>query len=175
MNILKLKKLALGLVAVSAITVAAPTFAEGFYIGAGVSQAFVDEDGFDEDDTGGKIFGGYNFNDYFGIEGSYFDLGDISDSGSSAAIDGVSLAVIGKVPVSTNFSIFGKVGGHEWDADTAGGVAGQVSSNSGNDVFYGVGLDYSINQVISLRGEVERYEVDDLDVDVATLGISFNF
>jgi len=174
MNTLNIKKLTLGLVAVSAITLSAPTFAEGFYIGAGVSQAFVDESGFDEDDTGGKIFGGYNFNDYFGIEGSYYDFGDISDGNNSAAIDGVSLAIVGKVPVSTNFSIFGKVGGHEWDAETTGSSA-QVSSNSGTDVFYGVGLEYSINQLVSLRGEVERYEVDDLDVDVATLGISFNF
>ena len=67
-NTFKIKKLALGLVAVSAVALSAPTFAQGFYIGAGVSQAFIDENGFDEDDTGGKIFGGYNFNDYFAID-----------------------------------------------------------------------------------------------------------
>ena len=175
MNTFKIKKLALGLVAVSAVALSAPTFAQGFYIGAGVSQAFIDENGFDEDDTGGKIFGGYNFNDYFAIEGAYFDLGDISDGNNSAEIDGVSLAVVGKVPVSNSFSVFGKVGGHEWDADTTGGISGQASSSGDSDAFYGIGAEYRINQSISLRGEIERYEVEDIDVDVATVGISFHF
>ncbi len=170
-----LTKLAIGLAAVMAVTISTPTFAEGFYIGAGISQSFIDKNGFDEDDTSGKVFGGYSFNDYLAIEGAYYDFGDISDGNNSAEIDGISLAVVGKLPVSNRFTLFGKVGGHDWDADTTGAVSGQISSDSDTDAFYGLGVEYSISQSISLRGELERYEVEDLDVDVATIGISFNF
>ncbi|MBX2867591.1 MAG: outer membrane beta-barrel protein [Acidiferrobacterales bacterium] len=169
------KQVVISLAAISAVAITVPTIAEGFYIGAGVSQAFIDERGFDEDDTGSKLFGGYQLNDYLAIEGAYYDFGDINDGSSSTEIDGLSAAIVGKLPVSNHIALFGKVGGHEWDADVTGAASGQISSDSDSDAFYGLGVEYNISQSISLRAEVERYEVEDLDVDVATVGLSFNF
>jgi OmpA-OmpF porin, OOP family len=50
----------------------------GFYVGAGIGQASIERDDsdFDADDTGFKVFGGYNFNQYFALEATYLDGGE---------------------------------------------------------------------------------------------------
>ena len=149
--------------------------ADGWYAGASISQAAVDERGIDDDDTGGKIYGGYRFNDYFAVEGNYYDFGDNADGRNELGIDGVGLAAIGSIPLSDQFSIFGKVGIHSWDADISGPIAGRFSDDSDEDVFYGIGLEYEFNQHWNIRGELERYEVDDFDLDVASVGITYLF
>src|SRR6478736_8540380 len=39
----------------------------GFYAGAGVGQSNVNEGAYDDNDTGFSVFGGYQFNRYFGL------------------------------------------------------------------------------------------------------------
>lgn len=148
---------------------------ENWYIGGSVSQAYVDETGIDDDDTGFNIFGGYRFNEYFAIEAAYYDFGDMSDNGNKFSIDGGSLGVIGSIPVAKRFSLFGKVGIHAWDADVSGAIAGEFSDTTDTDVFYGVGAEYQLSGPWSIRGDFTRYEVDDFDVDVASLGLSYHF
>ena len=147
----------------------------GFYLGGAISQAYVDETGIDDDDTGGKIYGGYKFNDFFAIEANYYDFGEIEDATSELELDGFGIAAVGIIPVSENISLFGKVGIHEWDADAVGSAAALAGDDDGNDAFYGIGIEYDFSERWSVRGEIERYEVEDLDVDVASIGISFRF
>ena len=54
----------------------------GFYVGAGVGQSKIEADdiNFDEDDTGFKVFGGYQFNKYFAVELAYIDGGNADKS-----------------------------------------------------------------------------------------------
>ncbi len=171
-----LKNSLVGLVALVSSGAAIQTFAQGnWYLGGAVSQSTVDERSLDEDDTAGKIYAGYKFNSFVGIEGSYYDFGEISNNSSQLEIDGFSLAVVGSIPLTSNFSLFGKVGAHDWDADATGSIASQLISDSDTDAFYGVGVNYDINSNWSVRGEVERYEVEDLDIDVISLGVSFGF
>ena len=178
----KIKSTAVGIIALLLAVVTMQSHAESNgYVGFRISQAIVDESGIDGDDTGAKFFGGYKFNDYFAIEGGYYDFGDIIDSGSLTnpssrlEIEGVSLAAVGFIPASDNVSWFGKIGIHYWDADTVGSISTPLSTNSDTDTFYGVGLDYVINDRWSLRGEIERYEVEDLDLNVGSVGVSFKF
>ena len=123
----------------------------------------------------GAKYGGYRLNNNFDIEGSYYDFGEMSNGGNSLDIDGLSLGVVGSVPLSDTFSVFAKVGAHFWDADISGPIVGQFSDDSDTDLFYGVGVDYALNDQWSIRGEIERYEVDKFDLDVASVGITFNF
>ena len=148
---------------------------DNWYIGGSINQAFVDEAGIDDDDTGFKVFGGYRFSDYFAIEASYYDLGDVSEGDNSFSVDGGSLRVMGSIPVSRDFSLFGKVGMHAWNADVGGAIAGRFSDDSDTDVFYGVGAEYRLTGPWSVRGELERYEVDDFDVDQVSVGVAFHF
>ena len=41
---------------------------DNWYVGGSINQAFVDEAGINDDDTGFKVFGGYRFSDYFAID-----------------------------------------------------------------------------------------------------------
>jgi OOP family OmpA-OmpF porin len=176
MNRLKYKNALSALIALAAATTVTQSFAAGdWYIGGTISQAYVDERGLDYDDTGGKIYGGYRLNNNFAIEGSYYDFGEMSNGGNSLDIDGLSLGVVGSVPLSDTFSVFAKVGAHFWDADISGPIVGQFSDDSDTDLFYGVGVDYALNDQWSIRGEIERYEVDKFDLDVASVGITLNF
>jgi OOP family OmpA-OmpF porin len=170
------KNALVGLVALASSGLAAQSHAEGnWYVGGSVSQAFVDERGLDEDDTGAKIFGGYKFNDYVAIEGGYYDFGEIGNSSSELEIDGISLAVVGSVPVSSKISLLGKVGVHDWDADVTGSASSAVNTDSDTDAFYGIGAEYALTDSLKIRAELERYEVEDLDVDLVSVGISFSF
>lgn len=146
-----------------------------WYAGGAALQAFVDERGFDEDDTGGKVFGGYKFNQYIAIEGSYYDFSKIGDRSNQLEIDGISLAALGSIDVLPKLSLFGKIGVHEWDADASGTIVSQLNTDDGTDAFFGLGVDYAINDNWEIRGEIEQYEVDDLDVNVASIGFSFVF
>lgn len=172
------KNLLIGLAALSTVALSAPAQADGqWFIGGSVAQSYVDENGLDDDDTGGKIFGGYQFNKHFSIEGSYYDFGEATQGSNGLELDGFGLAAVGTIPVSAKFSLFGKVGIHDWDADTLGSTNTLISRSSDTDAFYGVGVGvgYSLTDSLSLRGELERYEIDDLDVDVVSVGISFSF
>lgn len=171
-----LKNVLASVVAISTLSTITPAFADdNFYLGVGVTQAFVDERGLDEDDTGGKVFGGYKFSDYLSIEGAYYDFGEIEDFVNQLEVDGVSLAVVGSLPVNQKISVFGKVGAHDWDAEVRGAFSNQSFNDSDTDAFYGLGVQYDFTNNITVRAEVERYEVEDIDFDTATIGIQFNF
>ncbi len=170
------KNTLIGLVALVSAGLASQSSADGnWYVGGALSQAFVDQQGIDDDDTGGKFFGGYKYNGYIAVEGAYYNFGDISNGASQLEIDGLSLAVVGLISVSEKISVFGKVGAHEWDVNNNGAIASQLNSNGDTDAFYGLGVDYAINESWRIRGELKRYEVQELDYDVASTALSYNF
>src|SRR3546814_14040435 len=49
----------------------------GFYLGAGAGQSFVDETGYDDEDTASSAFGGYQFNQWFGLAAGSADPGQL--------------------------------------------------------------------------------------------------
>lgn len=72
-----------------------------WYIGAGYGMSDIDTGvsgltgtaSLDEDSSGFKIFGGFKFNEYFGLEIAYVDLGEAElkgNNGDTFAIDGVA-------------------------------------------------------------------------------------
>lgn len=167
--------LAIGVSVALVAAVSASKARADWYVGAAVSQAYVNESGLDENDTGGKIFGGYRFNKYLAAEAEYYDFGDQEDGINSFSVNGYGLGVVGSVPVSDSFSVFAKGGLHYWDLDVKGPIAAQFSDDSDSDPYYGVGVDYSINDRWGIRGEYTRYEVDNFDVDVASVGVVLSF
>lgn len=127
-------------------------------------------------DSGFKVFGGYQFDPYFGVEGGYADLGKFSYdySGTTSAtshykVHAWSLAATGTAPLGQGFSMFGKLGvalTHAADSlDDSGGLlagssrAALLGSGSHNrtSAMWGAGLEYAFNRTYSLRGEYEDY------------------
>lgn len=185
----------------------------GWYIGAniGQSRAKIDNsqitrnllgEGFavtslsnDDRTTGYKLFGGYQFNKYFALEGGYFDLGTFGFSAAtlppgtlngSARIKGLNLDAVGFLPFTQSFSAFGRVGldyAQARDSFTGTGFVNVLNANpSTRNTYYkfGVGLQYALTQSFALRAEVERYRVNDAignkgDIDLVSLGLVYSF
>lgn len=169
--------LSLSLYAVSGLAADAGT---GWYGGGGVGVSTVKDDatgnGYainrDTSDTGYRIFGGYRFTPHLGVEGSYLDLGkekfdwryNPSESGAGTiAARAFSLAVVGRLPVGSGFSLLGKLGianlrakyRESWSQQ---GYSETISLNRSKTVAtYGVGAEYAIDERLSVRAEYEAF------------------
>ncbi|QNP41890.1 outer membrane beta-barrel protein [Lysobacter solisilvae (ex Woo and Kim 2020)] len=150
---------------------------KGFYAGAGVGQSFVDEGAYDDEDTAFSVFGGYQFNRYFGLEAGYADFGKIEPDVTGPALEGDTayFTAVGTLPITDKFAAYAKAGLHRWNVDTSlpGLVGGD--DDSGTDPTYGVGLQYRFTDKVALRGEYSRFEIEDADADLAQLQVRFDF
>lgn len=146
----------------------------------------------DDNDLGWKLFAGYNFNQYFGVELGYVDLGEAEadvtitaptavTANIDAEADGFTFAGIARYPVNEKFDVFGKVGAFVWDVEgtasvTSGATTAALNAeDDGTDIMFGFGAEYEIRNNIGVRIEWERYEVDSEDADLFSLGLEYDF
>jgi len=150
----------------------------------------------DNRDTGYKIFGGYQFNRNFALEGGYFDLGkfgfkantvttvpppSLGTLSGTVKFKGLNLDAVGILPISEKFSAFGRVG--LIYAETRDSFTGSVNVNPSKrdtNYKYGLGLQYDFTQSLGMRVEAERYRVNDAvgnkgDVDLYSVGLVYRF
>ncbi|MGM0914462.1 MAG: outer membrane beta-barrel protein [Pseudomonadota bacterium] len=183
---------------------------EGPYVGAGLGYSETDFDieryyeeergvpnvSADESDTGYKLFVGYQFNPNFAIEAGYVDFGDfeansrvvvegIPVTGSAKlSVDGFTAALVGKLPIQSGFSVFGKLGMIAWDADLDENVQALGLSQTdtfgedGTDPYYGIGAEYEVERIL-MRAEFERYDIsdsgEDFEIDLISASIGYRF
>lgn len=209
------RPLALLLLAAAAAmgSAAAVAASPGWYLGGniGMSRAEIDEDrireslqaeGFaitsfsdDDRDLGYKLFGGYQFNRYFALEGGYFDLGSFDFETTTAPpgslegdieISGLNLDVVGSLPISNRLDVFGRGGVTQEQAKVRFSGTGAVdvtdprSKQSATNYKFGLGLEFAVTERVGLRAEAERYRIDDAvgndgDVDLYSLGLVYRF
>ena len=204
----------LGLVALAAIASPSAVAADpGWYAGANVGQSRAKIDdaritstllgaGFtattivdDDRDTGYKLFGGYQFNRNFAVEGGYFNLGKFGFTATTVPagtlngdikLQGLNLDAVGILPITDRFSAFGRAGlayAQTRDSFTRTGAVTVANPNPrSNDTNYklGVGLEYALTDALGLRAEAERYRINDAvgnkgDVDLFSVGLVFRF
>lgn len=184
----------LGLTALAALALMAATAAQadtqpGFYAGAGIGSTKVGDDisGVDDSDTGFKIFGGYAFNKNLAVELGYFDLGEasgsfsdpfIGDASFDVGVSGLNASVVGRVPVSETFSLFGKLGFASYDLDghvTIFGLGSASDSQSETDLTYGIGAALSLGPQWEVRAEYEAIDVDNGDANMLSVGAMYRF
>ena len=147
----------------------------GFYAGAGIGQSMIDEGVLDEEETGFQVYGGYQLHPNWGFELGYTDFGKAKYGGvASLEADTVSLVAVGTLPFTDKFSGYAKAGVHSWDADAWAADIGRFSDD-GTDPTYGLGLQYRFTDTFALRGEYSRFEMDDVDVDLAQVQVRFDF
>ena len=177
----------LGLSALAALGLMAATAAQadtqpGFYAGAGIGSTTIGDDdlddtGFDDSDTGFKVFGGYTFNQNFGVEVSYFDFGEGSaeagNSSVSVGVTGLAASAVGRLPINDMFAVFGKLGFASYDVDldfsNVPGFGNGHLSDSDSDMIYGVGGALSFGGNFEARLE---YEALNIDGDASMISIS---
>jgi len=161
-------------------------------LGSGLALTSLSDDG---RDGAGKIFVGYRFRRNFALEAGYFNLGQFgfaATTNPAGALNGtikaqgLNLDAVGFVPLGDYFSLFGRVGLQYAQAKDSfsgtGAVAVSNPSPSKSAVGYkaGLGAQYDFTDSVGLRGEWERYRIDDAvgnvgDVDMLSFGVVFNF
>lgn len=161
----------------------------GFYLGAGVGQGTLDFDdtdftiaGVDDSDTAVKVYAGYTFNEFISLEAAYFDAGQPTEQIDSVTLQfdlsAVNVSVIGHLPLTESFELFGKAGlaSYDYDAETrVNGVLVGTGDDNDQDVSYGFGAAYRFAGPFEIRGEYEFIEIDTGSYDVVSLSGVFNF
>ncbi len=129
------------------------------YAGIGIGDSDLDRNGFD-DETGQKIFGGYQVNKFFAVEIAFIDLGDFKSGASRVSEDGVQGCAVGMINFGEAFRLFGK---------------GGIFRDGGTDVTYGFGFEWG--RKFGVRVEWERFTDIAGSDDVEMLSVSgmFNF
>lgn len=180
----KTVKLCIALLSLSALTGIAYAAKPGFYVGAGLGASRLDTPNqflFNISQTGGKtsrqlgglggrIFGGYNFNEYFGVETGYARYaqstykanlqGNSTNSSIKYSLGALDVVGKGYLPLSNSgFNLYGLAGLARVSSQTQyknqGGVPlaqGIVTPRTGTHTYskvrpvYGVGVSYDIPQ-----------------------------
>lgn len=147
----------------------------------------------DESGTAFKLFGGYQFNPNWALEGGYFNLGKFGYTSSTVPagtlhgqikLQGLNLDVVGTLPLSDRFSLIGRAGLQYADARDSFTGTGAVQvlspnpSKRGTNYKLGVGLQYEVNPSFIVRGEAERYRINDAvgnrgDINVFSVTLVF--
>ncbi len=168
------------------ILAATPAVADddtGLYIGGSLNRLSADfEDindvSFDDSDNalGAKI--GYMFNNRFGLEAGYLDLGNYSADGPRQGIDinidadGFYGAGVLNVELSDRWDLYGKLGAFVVDSDT------DLTDfeESSTELFGAVGVQYDVGPV-DLFGEFSKIDTDveGLTIDIITFGLNYHF
>jgi opacity protein-like surface antigen len=86
--------------------------------------------------------------------------------------DGISLSAVGFLPVGP-VDLFARVGAIDWSADISSPGLGS-GSDDGTDLTYGVGAQFRVWS-LSVRAEYEMFDVDDADVDMISVGVTWTF
>ena len=137
------------------------------YVGASLGSADANASGVSGDDTSWKIMGGYLFTQHLGIEGSYRDLGSAEQTLLTTTVgwDASSMDVfgVGFLPVGEKIDLFAKAGFArlEVDAYVSDPLLGTIStSDTGNELALGAGVDFKIGEKFSFRAEYETFDMD---------------
>src|SRR4051812_14220293 len=182
---------------VTPVVAAPPT--TGFYVGAGGGQSRYSIDfasqvrgaydgsafvvtgaGMDRtQDTGYRVFGGYQFSPYVAIEGGWQDLGSVDGNyglrnahgdtfarNAEWSLSGFSATLVGMYPFAERFAAIGKVGAFfsrlQFSERTTTSTGAQTTFNGpdDNDVrfVWGVGGSYQLTDRLRLRIDWDRIQ-----------------
>lgn len=160
---------AAALLAASAASFAAE--APSFYAGAAGTSTEID--GFDRE-SGYGAFLGYKFNQSIAIEAGYYRVAD-SEYGSGplradVSVDQADLSVIGTLPLSNGFDLYGRLGVARLEAKAD--VAGYRGKEHDTNALYGLGLGYAFTPVVHGRLEVQKPASDATKI---VAGVAFSF
>jgi len=116
-------------ISIGACLLAASTYAsaatpekEGWYLGAGIGYSHNKVENLDffgdrdqkNSATGLKLYGGYQFDNIWAVEFEYVDFGKYTNKSTtdefSISSSGIGVSGVGNLPLSDEFSVFGKLG-----------------------------------------------------------------
>lgn len=150
----------------------------GFSVGAQISYGDVDTDDpdLDGDDVlyGFRVYYDYDFGQFVVGAGLQYDFTDIGLDGVADVEEVFRAGVRGGVDLDRNW-LYGTVGYAFADTD-----AGTVDVGDSDGFFIGAGYEVFVTEAITAGAEVlyhefSDFDVDGLDADVTTVGLSLNY
>jgi OmpA-OmpF porin, OOP family len=153
----------------------------------------------DKRDITFRVFGGYQLNRYFAIEGGYADLGKFDVRSTTVPTGtfeqttkttGFDVSAVAILPLRERLNLFARVGAFlsERKTDYVASGAVEILQNLSNEkqrqtkVVYGAGVSYDLSQRIALRAEWARHEgfgnallTGSRNVDAYSVGIAYRF
>jgi hypothetical protein len=162
----------------------------GIYIGAGIGQSNVRNDGyysnsyygFDQRDTAWQLTVGARPIAPVGVEYDYINFGSPNGSYGSFYTSGDSnttasaLFAVGYVPIPAPVDVYGKIGLARLQSNTTvfGASAPYHAGFTNSDLAYGVGAQVKFSN-IAVRAEYERISDSSGDPDLLAVGVTWTF
>ncbi|MBK8454743.1 MAG: porin family protein [Thiofilum sp.] len=154
----------------------------GFYAGASMGKQTGDVadtcDANEWDCYAWKLYGGYKFNQTFGVEGNYYHLLDeeVEAQGktpsSSHKTTGYSVAATASMPVMEKAEVFGKLGMFSTETEVQSNSVTTTTDDKG--ALFGVGAGYKFTNNLGIRGEYEHFKGDNTSNGLLTGGVTFS-
>ncbi|GIU30787.1 membrane protein [Shewanella hafniensis] len=142
----------------------------GFYVGGALNKVTLDGDDVTDSRSGTGLgaYGGYNFNEWFGLEANLFATGDLGDKDIDVSAGALSFTPKFTAQINDIFSAYAKVG-----------IASMAIVLDGNGIdedltgfgwTYGVGVNAAVTEHLNIR---VSYDVTTgkLDADDNYLGL----
>ena len=181
------QKVWIALITAAAIT---PVAAQAqFYVGANVGRSMnklslEDVNSVKDNATAAKLYGGYQFDANFGIEGGYADMGrpefNVDGETSSGKLHSLYFAAAATMPLSDSFSLVGKIGFAKHRATLL--AAGQFDRNLHKTApMFGLGATYVITPCVMAVVEYDNFgKVYDVNAgnqktSAVSVGLRFKF
>jgi OOP family OmpA-OmpF porin len=176
-----------------AVAAAPGAFAQdaGFSLGGSLGQATLKEwcdtsgapAGFvlvacDDKDSAWKLFGGYSFNRYFGLEATYINWGEATGTVGgpqhiSAEQTSMGIAAVGSLPLGPQFSVFGKAGFLVTEQEVRSSTSSTTTEGEETEFHFGLGARFRFTPGWAARAEWER--TDKLKVEMLSIGVEYRF
>ncbi|MEL4294412.1 porin family protein [Shewanella xiamenensis] len=183
-----MKKLSLVAGSLLAVLVAGQAVAAadttGFYVGGALNRVTVDvlDDG--ETGTGFGVYGGYNFNEWFGLEANLFATGDLGDKDVDISAGALTFTPKFTMQINDMFSAYAKVGVASMAMNIDG--FGFDEDFTGYGWTYGVGINAAVTEHLNVRlsydvtsGDLDAdhnyLNVKDIDTDIKQLAIGVHY
>lgn len=180
-----LTRIVFSLCVLSCLVLASASAQRAMYLGGGLGNSFVNAElkdaanlpyTFDSNTFAWKIFGGYRLADILAIEGGYRDLGKISTTQGTVALEskttGWDVSGLGVFSIGI-IDLFGKAGAFFWTTEEKVDAVGSSSKGTGFLWGFGVGVHFG---TLGLRLEWENPEIKDpADVSVVSGTVTLGF
>ncbi len=191
---MKIKSLvSIGIIAAAGTFSAAANAAQGWYVGADVGRTNTGTilpgvSMTKSTDTVGGVFLGYQFTQYWALEGFYTEGGKFSAAGVGGAYadgktqDIYGLDVVGTLPLTNGFSLYGRLG-YANAKTSASSVPAGVTGDNRSAATYGLGAEYDVTPQVGFRLGWDRYgaavsqvgATNNFNVGIWSLGVLFRF
>lgn len=155
--------------------------ARGWFVGASVGIAELDEKIFDDDvifdkeddrDMVIEVLGGYQFSRYFGMEVGFLDLGtmEIAEDNNTVSfdIDGFKYMLYGRIPAGKRFAFLGKIGAFHNNMTRTFNIqgAGEREKDTNASVALEASFHYRITPNLNLTFDLSHYDLEWLNFDL---------